>query len=304
MKPRQLIYCCCFIILAVITGTASVYAQAMKTYIDRNRILIGEHIRFEIKVNLASSNYRVDFGIPDSIPHFDIIDQGKYDTTDGAGVYTMRQTLLFTSFDSGTWKFPSFPVTISSPDKGAKTILSDSLFIQVGYSPSDSTEALRDIKPIMNVFVVDRTWIYYAIGVLILLILAWIIFKYFKNRKKKAPPVFNTKLSAYDEAIKALKELQQSGAEAKSYHSRLSDIFKRYYSRKTNLNLMSATTSDLLMGLQQHTRSQDIVSTAAEVLRVADAVKFAKFQPTENENNQAITYIKQVIDHLEKKNTI
>ena len=304
MKPRQLIYSFCFLITALVAGITASYGQAMKTYIDRNRILIGEHIRFEIKVNLASSNYKVNFDIPDSIPHFDIIDQGKYDTTDADGVYTMRQTILFTSFDSGVWKFPAFPVTISAPGQGSKSFLSDSVLIQVGYSPADSTGELRDIKPIMQVFVIDRTWLYYAAGALLLLILAYFIYRYFKNRKKKAPPVFNTKLTAYEEAVKALNQLGQSGTEPKVYYSNLSDIFKRYYSRKTNLNLMPETTGDLLIRLKEHSRSADIVSTAAEVLRFGDAVKFAKFQPSENEKIQSVTLIKQVIDHLEKKSFV
>lgn len=303
MRPRPLIYQLLFTITVLIAGIQSANAQAVKTYIDRNRILIGEHIRFEIKVNLASSNYKVDFGIPDSIPHFDVIDQGKYDTT-SEGVYTMRQTILFTSFDSGVWKFPSFPVTISAPGQASKSFYSDSVLIQVGYSPADSTNELRDIKPVMDVFVVDQTWIYYAIGALLLLVLIYLLYRYFKNRKKKAPPVFNTKLTAYEEAIKALNQLQQSGSEPKVFYIGLSDIFKRYYSRKTNMNLMPETTGDLLLRLREHSRSADIVSTAAEVLRFGDAVKFAKFQPTENENAQAVGYMKQVIDHLEKKSFV
>lgn len=303
MRPRQLIYQLCFVLTALLAGFTASYGQAVKTYINRNQILIGEQIRFEIKVNLASSNYRVDFGIPDSIPHFDVIDAGKYDTT-AEGVYTMRQTIVFTSFDSGVWKFPSFPVTISAPGQASKSFLSDSVLIQVGYSPADSTDELRDIKPVMEVFVVDRTWIYYAAGALLLLILIYLIYRYFKTRKKKTPPVFNTKLTAYDEAIKALNDLQKSASEPKIFYSGVSDIFKRYYSRKTNLNLMPQTTGELLLKLQEHSRSADVVSSAAEVLRFSDAVKFAKFQPSSNENEQSVSLIKQVIDHLEKKSFV
>lgn len=301
MRPRQPISIILFFMTMLMLATNAGYGQALKTYIDRNQILIGEPIRFEIKVNLAASNYRVDFNIPDSIPHFDIIDQGKYDTTDG-GVYTMRQSIVFTSFDSGLWKFPAFPVTISSPDKGAKTILSDSFLVKVNYSPMDSTEALRDIKPVMDVFVVDRTWIYYLAGAILALILAYLIYRYFKNRKKKAPPVFNTKLSAYEEAMKGLNQLLQSGAaDAKQYHSSISDIFKRYYSRKNNQNLMADTTGDVLIRLQEKGRSSDLVSSTAEVLRFGDAVKFAKYQPNDAENQQAVNNMKQIIDFIEKK---
>ena len=300
MKARHSLYYSLLLFFALLASCAPSYGQAVKTYIDRNKILIGEHIRFEIKVNLASNNYKVDFGIPDSIPHFDIIDQGKYDTT-ADGVYTMRQTILFTSFDSGVWKFPSFPVTISAPGQGSKSVLSDSVLIQVSYSPSDSTEQLRDIKPVIDVFVVDRTWIYYAIGGLVFLILMFLLYRYLKTRKKKAPPVFNTRLTAYEEAIKALQQLPQSSAEPRQFYSGLSDIFKRYYSRKSNVNIMPDTTGDLLIRLKSKGIPTDTISTAAEVLRFADAVKFAKYQPSENENSQAANLIKQVIDHLEKK---
>lgn len=303
MKPRQLIYHVLFFMTAVMAGITASYGQAVKTYIDRNKILIGEPIRFEIKVNLASSGYKVDFGIPDSIPHFDVIDQGKSDTTDG-GTYSMRQTIVFTSFDSGVWRFPSFPVTISAPGQASKAFASDSVLIQVDYSPADSTNELRDIKPVMEVFVVDREWIYYAIGALAALIIAFLLYRYFKTRKKKTPPVFNTKLTAYEEAIKGLNQLQASGSEPKLFYSTLSDIFKRYYSRKANINVMPDTTGDLLVRLKGQSSSSDIVSTTAEVLRFGDAVKFAKFLPSENENLQAVSYMKQVIDYLEKKSFV
>lgn len=304
MKPRQLIYQWCVFIAVLFSGNlALAQGKAVESLIDRNRILIGEHIRFEIRVNLASPSYKVDFGIPDSIPHFDVIDKGKYDTT-ADGVYSMRQTILFTSFDSGRWQFPSFPVTISAPGQGSKSYLSDAVLIEVSYSTKDTSQDLKDIKPVMEVFVVDETWIYYAVGALVLLIIIYLLYRYFKNRKKKAPPVFNAKLTAYEEAVKGLNQLQQSGAEPKTYYITLSDILKRYYSRKTNMNVMPDTTGDLLIRLQQQSKSSDIVSTAAEVLRFGDAVKFAKFQPSGNENAQAVSYMKQVIDHLEKKSFV
>ncbi len=304
MNAQQQIYRTISIIFIALFSFTVTRGQALKTYIDKNRILIGEHIRYEIKLNLASSSYKVNFGIPDSIPHFDIIEQNKYDTVDEHGVYTLRQTILFTSFDSGIWKLPAFPVTISYPNKAAVKALSDSVLIQVGYSPADSTNELRDIKPVMEVFVVDRTWIYIAIGVLLLIILGILLYRYLKRRKKKIPPVFNSNLSAYDEAMKALNHLQQSvSADPKVFHTSLGEVFKKYYSRKTNQNLMTSTTGDILLLLTSHSKSPEIVSGIAEALRSGDAAKFAKYHPSASENNQSLLQVKQAIEHLEKKST-
>jgi hypothetical protein len=283
-------------------------AQALSTRINTNDILIGEHIQYELKINLANSSYKIDIEIPDSIAHFDIISQDKYDTVDAQGVYTIRQNILFTSFDSGVWKFPSFPVIISFPNKASQKLLSDSFLVRVGYSPADSTGQLRDIKPVMEVFVIDRSWMYIAAAVLLGLLLAVLLYRYFKNRKKKAPPLFNSNLSAYDEAIKALQQLVKTPAndsvETKQYYTLLGDIFKKYYSRKANKNLMSETTGDLLLLLQTHVKSPEIISAVAQALRCADAVKFAKYIPPVSENAQSVAQIQATIERLEKKSTL
>ncbi len=280
-------------------------AQAVQTTINTNNILIGEQIQYQIKINLANSSYQINIDLPDSVPHFDIIDQKKYDTVDQNGVYTLRQDILFTSFDSGVWKIPSFPISISFPNKASQKFVSDSFLVQVGYSPSDSTDQLRDIKPVMDVFVIDRDWMIIAFAIITALFFIYLIYRYFKNRKKKAPPLFKANLSAYDEAMKQLDKLQKQQVGdpdgLKIFYVALSDIFKKYYSRKTNTNLMTETTGDLLVRLQSHATTQEVLSNAAQALRSADAVKFAKYIPPASENTQAISLIKNVIEQLEKK---
>jgi hypothetical protein len=307
MTSKQFLYHSFLLLAFVLIGYQKVAAQAVQTAISTNDILIGEQVRFEIKINLANSSYKIDIDIPDSIPHFDIINQGKYDTTDAAGVYTLRQSILFTSFDSGVWKIPSFPVSISFPNKATQKFLSDSFLVRVGYSPADSTGQLRDIKPVMEVFVIDRQWMYIAAGVLLALILAYFIYRYFKTRKKKTPPVFNAAQSAYDEAMKALQKMQKEPptdkASLKIYYGSLSDIFKKYYSRKANSNLMSITTGDLLLRLQTQVKDAQVVSGAAESLRCGDAVKFAKYNPPTTQTEQSVLQIKTAIDFLEKKSS-
>ena len=307
MTAKQFLYHSFLLLAFVLIGYQKVAAQAVQTAISTNDILIGEQVRFEIKINLANSSYKIDIDIPDSIPHFDIINQGKYDTTDAAGVYTLRQSILFTSFDSGVWKIPSFPVSISFPNKATQKFLSDSFLVRVGYSPADSTGQLRDIKPVMEVFVIDRQWMYIAAGVLLALILAYFIYRYFKTRKKKTPPVFNAAQSAYDEAMKALQKMQKEPptdkASLKIYYGSLSDIFKKYYSRKANSNLMSITTGDLLLRLQTQVKDAQVVSGAAESLRCGDAVKFAKYNPPTTQTEQSVLQIKTAIDFLEKKSS-
>jgi hypothetical protein len=254
---------------------------------------------------MASAAYRVDIGIPDSIPHFDIIDQQQYDTTDGNGGYSLRQRIQFTSFDSGVWKFPAFPITVSAPNKASLQLQSDSFLIQVGYSPADSTGQLRDIKPVMEVFVVDRTWIYIGIAAALTILVGIVLYMYLKKRLSKPAPMFKSSLSAYAEAVQSFNNLvlpnESDPISVKLFYSSLTEIFKIYYSRKINRNLLSKTTGDVLLQLQIQVSSSDLIAQVAQVLRSSDAVKFAKYLPSAEENEQSLSSAKTLVAVLEKK---
>jgi hypothetical protein len=304
MKKKGLLYFS-IVLWMMQVSILTLQAQAVKTSVNTNNILIGEQIQYEITIQLASAAYKVDIGIPDSVPHFDIIDQQQYDTTDGNGGYSLRQRIQFTSFDSGVWKFPAFPITVSAPNKASLQLQSDSFLIQVGYSPTDSTGQLRDIKPVMEVFVVDRTWIYIGIAVALTILVGIVLYRYLKKRLSKPAPMFKSSLSAYAEAVQSLNNLvvpnASDPASVKLFYSSLTEIFKKYYSRKINRNLLSKTTGDVLLQLQTQVSSSDLIAQVAQVLRSSDAVKFAKYLPSAVENEQSLSSAKSLVAALEKK---
>ena len=282
-------------------------AQSIQTSIDRKNILIGEQINYNLVFTLPSQDYTIEFNLPDSFPHFDIISKIKSDSIDKKGNYLVLQKLVLTSFDSGKWPIISFPISISSNATAKYTLKTDSIMIDVGYAPADSTGQLRDIKPVMDVFVIDNTWIYIIIASVIAIILLLLIYRYFKGRKKKEKPLFQSSLSAYEEAMQALNNLKKYNlliaAEVKEYHTALADIFKKYYSRKDQRNLMNKTTGEILVKLKEN-QLDAIIPATAEALRCSDAVKFAKYLPPERESEKSREEIKAAIDMLEKSQPV
>jgi len=280
------------------------YAQSVSTTIDKRAILIGEHIYYELKFTLPNQQYRIDLNVPDSIPHFDIINKRKVDTVDEKGNYIVLQKILFTSFDSGKWNFPAFAVKLRTATSPAVyTLNTDPISIDIGYSPADSSGQLRDIKPIMDVSIIDDSWIYIAAGILLALILAYILYRYLKKRKKEKP-LFDSSLSPFDEAMQSLKKLQSyslnNPGEIKEYHSQLPDIFRKYLSRREQKNFMNMTTGEILVSLKEQGAGSDLVSTIAEAMRTSDAVKFAKYQPSGSENERSLEQVKASIEHINK----
>ncbi len=281
--------------------TATCFSQPVQTITDRNEILIGEQIKLKIKAILpAGYNGIIQWiSLPDSIPHFEIVDSGKADTVSYKdNSKAIEQTIILTSFDSGKWVFPALPFSFAQSQ-----IQTDSFIVNVSYSPPDSTNQLRDIKPIINVSIADYTW-YYIIGALVLLLLiAFLLYRYFKRNKKEKPVSARSKLSAYDEAMAEMSKLSQfnlqDAAGIKMYHSRLGDIFKQYLGRKQQKNLLTKTTGDLLIRMAESSLSPGDVSNLATALRCTDAVKFAKYLPGITESEDCQQKIKSAIDLIE-----
>ncbi|MEO8769294.1 MAG: hypothetical protein ABI402_04400 [Ferruginibacter sp.] len=278
-------------------------AQNVEIKTDKNQILIGERIEYDLFITLPSQGYSINFGMPDSIPHFETIESGGYDTMRTSGSFVLRREFVFTSFDSGAWYIPAMPVTLQLNDD-KNTFTTDSVLINVGYSPTDSTTELRDIKPIMEIKVINYT-AYILAGVLLLIgLIFFLIYLYLKRRVQKPLPVLHSAISPYDEAMNDLKEISKYDlkipADVKQFHSQLSFILKRYYSRITANNLLNKTTGEFLLVMKQQEEESKQVTIVAQILRTGDAVKFAKHIPTISESENCIAELKQVIERIEK----
>ena len=235
------------------------FGQQLQTITGKKDILIGEQIKLTIKaslpLNAASLNKWLI--IPDSIPHFDIVETGKVDTIDFEdNSKAIEQVITITSFDSGRWVFPALPVEFSgATGQSVKIEKTDSFFVNVSYSPPDSTNQLRDIKPIIKVSIIDYFWYYIIGGVILLLVIVFILYRYFKKKKKSTPATPVSSLSPYDEAMEEIKKLSQynlqDAVEIKMYHIKLADIFKNYIGRKQGKNLFNKTAGDLLINMKE-----------------------------------------------------
>jgi len=282
------------------------FGQTVKTIIDKNDILIGEPIKVKVTANFSAGNNTIDWlSIPDSIAHFEIVDRSKIDTvTNADNSRQLEQTITFTSFDSGRWTLPSFPVKFDAgANQNIPALQTDSFRINVDYAKPDSSNELRDIKPIIEVAVKGYFWYYIAGAALLLIIIGLILWHYLKTRKKTvAPALGNSKLSPYDEAMQNLDKLKQlnlnNAEDVKVYHAGLSRAFKWYISRKQRVSIMNKTSGDILVHLTNNNLSKENITTAATALRIGDAVKFAKYLPPVYESEQCLTGIKEMINYI------
>lgn len=271
--------------LSAFTQTVTVTASS-----DKTRIVIGEQIKLTLEANVPREEV-IDWPKIDSLPHFEILNASKLDSQLSGEELILKQTLTLTSWDSGRWQIPAFAIA------GARR--TQPITIDVGFSPFDRNQPYHDIKDIIDV---DRPrvsyWYWYLIGAVLLIVFLLLLFP----PKKKKPEVtaFVPDEGIYRQSLNRLDKLRGAAdGDPKVFHTELVDIFREYLLKRKGILSYSKTTDDLGVQLGQLPMPKTVYSSLLQTLRLSDLVKFARFQPTVDENKTAVDIIKQSITTIE-----
>lgn len=269
----------------------------VRTSVDRPEILIGEPVSLSLEAYMPLGENFSWFSI-DSIPHFDIIQRSKIDTTESFNGKKVSQTFSITSFDSGRWELPTFAIVI-----GNARYITDTLSVQVNYAPFNKEEEYHEIKDIIDVESGHRPWLPWVIGIgsILALVASWLLLRRKKKPVEQAPII---RLSPYEEAIMELEKIRKKGfrlnGEVKEFYSSLNDVLRIYLERKLSLNSMEKTNEEIIQDLRSVQIPAQGYQQLSEALRVADFVKFARYHPDEQLNEQNYLVIRNAIETLNK----
>jgi hypothetical protein len=296
-----------FLVASLLTiQNISAQQPSIKTSVDKNNILIGEQLHYKVSTSMPDNTFRLSwFNLPDTFGRFQVVKENKIDSSFLNGNINFSQDITITSFDSGRQVIPPLAVNMETL-QGDSTfdLVTDSIPIQVSFSPMDSVATFHDIKSIIEVKKEWAWWWWIVLGVVLILVFFWIRFmvKYFK--KKKEPEIFKSRLSPYDEAMQSLNNLEKEqllqNNGVKEYHSRLTDIFKRYISRKAKAYKMHLTSDEMLMDLNEYNLSKEQIAAFANLLRMSNAVKFAKYIPDQEESEKCLQQTKEMVNEINK----
>ncbi len=279
--------------LALFLCSMSVFAQQVKTSIDRDTIKIGEKITYQVEVN-ADTSARVVFPQGQAFIPLQVFDTSAVDTFYTQQKYTLKKTYALTQFDSGAYTVPKQTIIING--KGYYT---DTFNVKVNGVVVDTTkQKLYPIKPALNVkmpFSIPE-WIWWVLAVLIAGFLVYLLLrirKKIEEKKKELPP--------YEKAIQRLKQLDENqdleSGRVKAYYSTLSEAIKRYVDEKIDDRALESTTDEFIALLKIYkqqkeiTLDEQVIDNLEEILKRADLAKFAGIKTdklTAREDRQAV----------------
>lgn len=279
----------------------------VKATIDSTGILIGQQtlIRLEVvqpkgvKVNFPE--FRAEDTLTSKV---EIISVSKPDTSKTESEKIMiRQNYLITSFDSGSYVIPPFKFQLIDLDFQTNTLTLNVNNVQV-----NKDEEIKDIK---QIYKPPFNWLLFiGITVLILIVLALIvtgIYFYIRWKKNKPIPIFTEPeivIPPYEIALQKLTQIKEEKiwqkGQDKLYYTQLTDVIREYFTSRFDIQAMEMTSAEILDALQTDEEAKAILGKLKQILSTSDMVKFAKRQPTAEENEISIVnaffVVNQTID--------
>lgn len=284
-------------------GFASQAQVQVSARTDTDHIRIGEQVKLILSATVPNQGVgNVIFPqLPDSFSHWEVVSRTGLDTSAANGNKVFQQTLVLTSFDSGSWDLPALKFDVLNNGAVTDSAFTDSLRIEVGTVAVDTTKAFKPIKAVRSVpWNFWDYWLYFAIGFSVIIIGIGLLV-YFRSRPKKvvvkpaAPAV-----PPYEVALLALKQLREEKlwqqGDVKQYYTRITDVLRAYFEQQFNIPALEQTSEELLQHIKPVTVLNQQRDRLRDLLTVADLAKFAKLHPTPEEHERALSQAFEIVE--------
>ncbi|MCY7421873.1 MAG: hypothetical protein LH478_09050 [Chitinophagaceae bacterium] len=274
------------------------FGQTVTAIVDRDKILIGEQINLLLKTDNIQAVTQW-FNLPDTVSHLEVVKRSKIDTIDIAGNTIYQQNIVITSFDSGHWQLPALTLV------GGNNANFTTPPIELDVLPVDVTQ-LQDYHDIKDIVEVQQQTSYLSIILIALITLVSLIAVILLMRKKRAvaikAPQLTGNLSPLEWARQELNKLKTENLfaqnRAKQHYQQLTDITRQFFHLQLRHKSLHQTTDEWMVHLQSLPVSPDTKTSFLQLLRLADTVKFAKYQPPAFENEQSIPVALQMVERV------
>ena len=267
---------------------ANIFAQQYSVFakIDTTNIRIGEQFLYFI---VADNANEVRFPAADSLglESLELVKEYNVDTIKNKLV----KRYLLTGFDSGSFYIPNQAIFINK-----KAHFTDSLLIKIATVEVDSTtiypvKGIEEEPMTLKDYTPKFIWSFVIIGIILLGILAYYLYK--KYHKKKKQIVAVPLKPPFEEAVEKFEILDGKNLwqkeQTKQYYIELTEVVRAYIGRRFQIHTLEATTEELLKYLkikikkQKNKIKRSLIQQLEDFLKHADFVKFAKLRPLPSE---------------------
>jgi hypothetical protein len=165
----------------------------------------------------------------------------------------------------------------------------------------NGTNDIHDIKPPIDI-ASGWEWLWFTLGALaalVILLIAW-----WRWKKSRAQVALVPLVPAHIRAKQALQQALEIIAQPKSFCVLVSDTIRQYLEERFEFRAPERTTEEFLRELSEtDLLTDDQKQSLGKFLESCDLVKFAKYEPGENELRELHTSAVKLVEETEPTET-
>lgn len=297
--------------ILIILSAFQLNAQTCTALLADEEIKIGEQTNLEIEVRFSSGASNVIFpALQDTISKFiQIVDIASIDTVfdeEDVSRKIFHQKITITSWDSGFHVIPPFLFEVDG-----QTVKTEPLMLHVLPVDLAPDQDIKDIKEILEVPFSLTDWLivhrYKFLIALLALGLLFIVWKYYQKFRNKEIIIEDAPKEAAD--IIALRELDQLIADqliekgqVKMYYLRLSHIMRKYMENRFSVPALESSSNEIIDLIELHSGiKNEELKILIDHIMLSDLAKFAKYNPSQEENKKSVSVVRQFIESTSLK---
>ncbi len=307
MNFRSIVVFLLFIAMPFVgaTVTDSDSKPKVEVSLSHDTIMIGDQPILTIKVTKDIS-HRVAFPEfeQNMTQYIEMLAALGVDTLkeEGSRTMTLSRNHIITSFVAGRHRLDSLPLFLVGRDGKIDTLYSHPLEFTVQTYDIDTTKQyIFDIKaPIDTPLLLKEILHYIILAILVIMLIAVAVYVIIKLRRKE--PIFaKPKLPPHIVAVSELNKIKdmrlwQQGKH-KEYYTMITDTVRIYLEDRFTKRAMEMTTEEIMDSIKEDSISQTDKDMLHELLTLADLVKFAKYNPTEEANENSFIRAFDFVEH-------
>ncbi len=273
--------------------------------LEKDEMLIGDQIKFTLQIDKSKGN-DIQFPVFENelIKGIEIIERSEIQEVDKNK--RLKQAYLITSFEDSLFLIKPFVFKVDGKEYKTNPLRlkvsnfkPDSAFV----SKIDTTQQIpiTDIKSVERAPMTfeeffSRFW--YIFVFILIGILAYFLFSYFKNKPKKktsifikSKPIIPAHISALDKLEKLKQKQLHKQKELKQFYTEMSNIIRTYIEERFKIPALEQVTSEIINDFNKTKfANNDMNNKLRELLSLSDMVKFAKNEPDEYKNEMMFEY--------------
>jgi len=302
----------CFILLFCMMSAFSIRCDAqavsLKGRISVDTILVGQPFDYQLLLTVPK-DYNVDwkrFG--DTLSKsIEIIREGELTTTpvENSDNVLMKQQLTLTTFDTGYVYVPEIDIYYSKSlqDSVRYKLHTMEKELYVKTVAVDTTQAFLPINGVIKQYITVKEALPWAAIVIAVIGILYLIYYLQKHRKTQQPVVVEKKKPTVPAIVTARAKLADmkdnelwNSLKVKDYYTDLTDIAREYLEGQFEIDAVEMTTDEIMKDVNALDLQDFVKMKLQDTLITADLVKFAKANPSKDENEQSFKDINLFVE--------